>query len=136
MIDSHCHLDHDPLFEDLNEVMYNLNMELYNLNYIQRNDVRKKINNKIIEKFNNIRNPLINRSNPNILSQLEYFYQNKNININTSKSSNIKDGNYNITINETFKLEEIVNQHNFQNKKYVNDGIINKCIFCKQECKM
>jgi len=122
--------------EDLNEVMYNLNMELYNLNYIQRNDVRKKINNKIIEKFNNIRNPLINRSNPNILSQLEYFYQNKNININTSKSSNIKDGNYNITINETFKLEEIVNQHNFQKKKYVNDGIINKCIFCKQECKM
>ncbi len=85
--------------EDLNEVMYNLNMELYNLNYIQRNDVRKKINNKIIENFNNIRNPIINRSDPKILSQLEYFYQNKNVNINTSKSLNIKDGNYNITIN-------------------------------------
>ena len=67
---------------------------------------------------------------------MEYFYQNKNINIHTSKSLNIKDGNYNITINEIFKLEEIVNQHNFQKKKYVNDGIINECIFCKQTCKM
>ena len=122
--------------EDLNEVMYNLNMEIYNLNYIQRNDVRRKINNKIIENFNKIREPYINRSNPDIFSQLEYFYQNKNNIIYTSKPVTIKDGNYTINLTETFKLEEIVNQHEFSKKEYIKDGIVNECIFCKQTCKM
>jgi hypothetical protein len=122
--------------EDLDDVMYNLNMELYNLNYIQRSNVRKNINNKIIENFHNIRKPFIDRSDPDIFSQLEYIYKNKNVNIHTSPSIIIKDGKYKISINETLKLEEIVNEHNFQKKKYVQDGILNECIYCKQVCKM
>jgi len=111
-------------------------MELYNLNYIQRSNVRKNINNKIIENFHNIRKPFIDRSDPDIFSQLEYIYKNKNVNIHTSPSIIIEDGKYKISINETLKLEEIVNEHNFQKKKYVQDGILNECIYCKQVCKM
>ena len=122
--------------EILDDFMYNLNFQFPNLNYVQRDIARNKITDKLMEKFNKIKNEINTRPNQDLLSPLEFLYNKKNIILGSSKSITVKDGNYNIKINEHFIVQEIVNEHYFNAKTHQQDGIINECICCNQQCKM
>ena len=122
--------------EILDDFMYNLNFQFPNLNYVQRDIARNKITDKLMEKFNKIKNEIKTRPSQDLLSPLEFLYNKKNIILGSSKSITVKDGNYNIKINEHFIVQEIVNEHDFNAKTHQQDGIINECICCNQQCKM
>lgn len=119
----------------IRDFMYKFYQSTLHLNYVQRDNVRVKLVNKLIEKFVKERKDLIIPNKEN-LSYLDEFYNNKNIIVDTSKDINIKDGNFNIKLKKILKLEEFTNDHYFEKKTYQQDGIVNECYFCKQRCKM
>ena len=107
------------LEDDLNSFMYNLNLEFANLNYIHRSLIRESITNKLLDKYNKIKFD-------------NYIFKNKNKIINKSQEININ----NVRFKEYYILQEFKMEHSYESINYVQDGIVNQCIFCKQTCKL
>jgi hypothetical protein len=105
------------------------------LNYIQRDNIRVQIIEKLMEKFTNERNKLL-IPNKELPSYLDEFYNNKNLQVYISNELSIKDVNDTVKLKNILILEQLVNDHYFEKKTYQQDGIVNECSFCKQRCKM
>lgn len=121
---------------NLSELMYKLNLELYNLNYVQRKKVRENISNKIMERYNFLQQ-VSSENNLDVYTQQQYLYNLKNVIIPLNNNIiKFNDNEFNVECLREFKYMEIVNQHNFQTKNYIKDGEITQCIFCKQFCKL
>lgn len=106
--------------DDLDKFMYKLNLEFSNLNYIQRGLIRERITNKLLENYNKIEFD-------------DYFIKNKNkIMNNDPKEVNIN----NVRFKEYYIMQEFKNDHCYESIDYLQDGVVNQCIFCKQTCKL
>ena len=216
------------LDDDINNLMYKLNLEFTNLNYIQRGLIRERITNKILDNYNNIKIiKLSSNSSENLLSKklkegttliadtsgifdnnvklvfqwqerengvsfkdisdsikniftinksyigkyirLNVKLENGNTSFNSSSylivednqesiDSNISDfseiDNYifqnknriinddqkeikikNIMYKENYIMQEFKKDHCYDSINYLQDGVVNQCIFCKQTCK-
>ena len=129
------HLEIDS--NDLNQrdFMFKFYQSVLHLNYVQRDRIRLKLTDKLIEKFTKERNKLL-VPNKNLPSYLDEFYNNKNLQVSISKVITIKDGKDTVKLKKIHILEQIINEHHFEKKTYQQDGIVNECYFCKQRCKM
>lgn len=110
-------LDFDKI--NINKFIYNLNLQLLNLNYIQREDVRKKITEKLLDLFNKKK-------------KLLKFNFNKKINL----ESLIGRAPNKIAYQRQFNLENIINNHFYIKKIYEKDKVIKKCNICHQDCEL
>ena len=100
--------------------MYQLNLEFSNLNYIQRGLIRERITNKLLENYNKIEFD-------------DYLIKNKNKIMNDDpKEININ----NVRFKEYYIMQEFKKDHCYESIDYLQDGIVNQCIFCKQTCKI
>ena len=98
--------------------MYKLNLEFSNLNYIQRSLIRENISKKLLDNYNKVKFD-------------NYIFENKNKVIN----SNTKEININnVKFKEYYIMQEFKKDHCYETIDYLQDGIVNKCIFCKQLC--
>lgn len=107
------------LEDNLNNFMYNLNLEFSNLNYIQRSLIRESITNRLLDNYNKIKFD-------------NYIFKNKNKIINVTPEININ----NVRFKEYYILQEFKIEHSYESINYLQDGIVNQCIFCKQTCKL
>ena len=108
---------------DVRDFMYKFYQCVIHLNYVQRDSIRLKIVEKLMEKFN--------------FEEYDYLdsYESlKHIDL-TSINIEDEDDKYNIILERKNIVEEIVKDHYFIKKSYEQDGIVNECIFCKQRCK-
>lgn len=106
--------------DDLNDFMYKLNLEFSNLNYIQRSLIRERITNKLLENYNKIEFD-------------DYFIKNKNKIMNDDpKEININ----NVRFKEYYIMQEFKKDHCYESINYLQNGVVNQCIFCKQTCKI
>ena len=103
----------------MNSFMYNLNLEFSNLNYIQRSLIRENVTNKLLDNYNKIKFD-------------NYIFKNKNKIINETNEINID----NVKFKEYYILQEFKIEHSYESINYLQDGIVNQCIFCKQTCKL
>ena len=78
--------------------MFKFYQSVMHLNYVQRDNIRLKLTDKLIEKFTKERNKLL-VPNKNLPSYLDEFYNNKNLQVSISKVITIKDGRDTIKLN-------------------------------------
>lgn len=128
-------LDYEELYDKINlfekdttykDLLYKLNLEFTNLNFIQRDKVRNKVIEKLIETFH--KNMKDNQKSITFIkkNKNKILYESKiNINISSDKI---------LSCNEIFIVEELVNSHVFSGKDLNEKGMIQKCEFCKQKC--
>jgi hypothetical protein len=133
---SNYKLNYDELYEKLNinditqpymEFLYKLNQEFTNLNYIQRDEVRTNITNKLLENY-------YKNNDTKYKNMIKYFKKNSNKIIYESDVNLQIDKERLLNYKEVFKLENIISYHNMSDKKLEDKGVSNKCIFCKQKC--
>lgn len=117
------------------EFMFKFYQSVLHLNYVQRDNIRVKLVDKLVEKFTIERNKLL-VPNKDLQSYLDEFYNNKNLVVYVSEDISIKDGNDIVKLKKIQILEQLINEHYFEKKIYQQDGIVNECYFCKQRCKM
>ena len=108
LIDKNINLE-----DDLDDFMYKLNLEFSNLNYIQRSLIRENISKKLLDNYNKVKFD-------------NYIFENKNKVIN----SNTKEININnVKFKEYYIMQEFKKDHCYETIDYLQDGIVNKCIF-------
>jgi hypothetical protein len=106
--------------DDLDKFMYKLNLEFSNLNYIQRSLIRENVSKKLLDNYNKIKFD-------------NYIFENKNKILN----KNIKEININnVKFKEYYIMQEFKKDHCYESINYLQDGVVNQCIFCKQTCKI
>ena len=109
---------------NLSDILKEFYISISNLNYIQRQEIREYINDKLLEDFFNTKN-----------DDFKLFIENKN-NIYFNKINKLKNNNNNILYNEKYFIQEYDTYHNFYEYEYLKDNIKLQCKLCKQFCNV